>query len=99
MRAMEPHPHEFFAGHAFALRDLRFVMRENVVHATAVDIDLIAEQGSRHRAALDVPARTSRPPWRIPFHIAVFFVPCFPEREIADVFLVVLVMFDAAARL
>ena len=43
MRAMQPVAHEFFPSDAFALRDLRLVMRENVIHSTAVDVDLIAE--------------------------------------------------------
>jgi hypothetical protein len=34
-------------------------------------------------------------PWRIPFHIAIFFVPRFPEREIADVLLVVFIVLHA----
>ena len=43
MRAMQPVAHEFFPGDAFALRNLRFVMGENVIDAAAVNIDLIAE--------------------------------------------------------
>ena len=43
MRAMQPVTDEFFAGDAFALRDLRFVMRENVIDATAMNVDLIAK--------------------------------------------------------
>src|SRR5438132_410901 len=49
MGAMQPIAHEFLAGHTFALRDLRFVMRENVVHAAAVNVDLIADQPGRPR--------------------------------------------------
>ena len=44
MRAMQPVANELFPGHAFALCDLRFVMREDVIDAAAVDVDLIAEQ-------------------------------------------------------
>src|SRR5207237_6971492 len=91
MSAVQPIADKLFAGYAFALRDLGFVMRENIVHAAAVDVDLIAKQRGRHCAALDVPAGPPRSPWRIPFHIAIFFVPCFPQREVADVFLAVLV--------
>src|SRR5437870_9325699 len=92
MRAMQPIVHELFPGHAFALRDLGFVMREDVVHSAAMNVDLVAEQCSCHRAALDVPARPSWSPRRIPFHVAVVFVPRFPQREVSNVFLVVLVM-------
>src|SRR5438132_1363895 len=71
MRAVQPRPHKLFSGHAFALRDLRFVVRKDIVYTAAMDVDLIAEERGRHRAALDVPAGTSWSPWRIPFHIAI----------------------------
>src|SRR6478735_768688 len=99
MRAMQPVPHELLSGHAFALCDLRFVMRKDVIDTAAMDIDLVAEQRHRHRAAFDVPAGTTRSPWRIPFHVAVCFVPSFPQRKVANVFLVVFVMLHSACRL
>src|SRR5207249_9988672 len=99
MRAMQPVTDEFFSGHAFALCDFRFVMREDIIDAAAMDIDLITQQRSRHRAALRVPAGPAQPPWRGPFYIANFFVPRFPQREIYDVFLVVFVMLHAYCQL
>src|SRR5262245_41009270 len=98
MRAMQPVTYEFFSGDPFALADLRLVMRENVVDAAAMNVDLIAQQGRRHRTAFDVPARPSWPPGRIPLYVAVFFIPRLPKREIADVFLVVFVMLHAPGR-
>src|ERR1700731_2332108 len=95
MRAMQPVLHKLFPGYAFTLRTLRFVMWENIVHAAAVDIDLIAQNGRCHCAALNVPSGSARSPWRIPFHIAIVFVPRFPKREVADVLLVVLIMLNA----
>src|SRR4051794_14438611 len=62
MRAMQPVTHELLSRHAFALRDLRLVMREDVIDAAAMDVDLIAQQRHGHRAALDVPAWTARSP-------------------------------------
>ena len=50
-----------FSRSRLPLRDLRFVMRENVIHAAAMNIDLFAEQCRRHRAALDVPAGSPAP--------------------------------------
>src|SRR5437660_10237999 len=97
MRAVQPHSHKLFSGHAFALRDLRFVVRKDIVYTAAMDVDLIAEERVRHPAALDVPAGASRSPWRIPFHTAIFFIPPFPKCEVADVFFVVLVMLHAAS--
>ena len=43
VRAMHPVAYKFFAGHAFALRDLRFVMWKNVIDAAAMNVELIAE--------------------------------------------------------
>ncbi len=74
-------------------------MRENIVDAAAVDVDLIAEQRGCHRAALDVPSGTAATPRTFPADIAVFFIPCFPKREVADVFLVVFVVLYPAGRL
>src|SRR5207244_8036416 len=98
MRAVQPYPHKLFSGHAFALRDLRLMVRKDIVYTAAMDVDLIAEERGRHRAALDVPAGTSRSPLRIPFHIAIFFVPRLPKCEVADGFFVVLFMVQAAGR-
>ena len=82
MRAVQPVAHEFFPVHAFALRDLRFVMRKNIVDAAAVNIDLLAEERGCHRTALDVPAGPARDPMDFPSHFAVLFIPRFPKREI-----------------
>src|SRR5438552_5120354 len=46
-----------------------------------------------------MPAWTTWAPWRIPFHIAIFLVPCFPQREVANAFLIVFVVLHAPRRL
>src|SRR5207244_3621092 len=43
MRTMQPIADEFFSGHAFALCNLSFVVRKNVIDAAAMDINLIAD--------------------------------------------------------
>src|SRR5215471_17588037 len=96
MRAVQPIAHEFLSRDAFALRDLRFVMWEDVVDPAAVDIDLVSQQLGGHCAALDVPARTTRAPRGIPFYIAVLFVPRFPQCKIPYVFLIVFIVLHAA---
>src|SRR5262249_10866899 len=45
-----------------------------------------------------MPAGPTRSPRRIPFHVAVILVPRFPEREIADVLLVIFVVLYAPGR-
>src|SRR5438270_12325068 len=97
VRAVHPIPDEFFPRASFRLRDLCFVVRENIIHAAAMNIELIAEQLRRHRAALDVPARPPVPPRAFPFHRAIRFIPRFPKREIADVLLVVLIALHPAS--
>ena len=96
---MQPVAYEFFSGDPFRLRDLGFVMRENVIHAAAMNIDLIAEQRRRHGAAFDVPARTASAPWAFPADIAIFFIPRLPQCKVSNVFLVVLVVLHPAGRL
>ena len=96
VRAVQPVADEFFAGAAFGLRDLGLVMREDVVDAAAMDIEFRAEEGGGHGAALDVPAGPAAAPGRIPADVAIGFVPRFPEREVADAFLFVFVVADAA---
>src|SRR2546428_3898543 len=99
MFAVQPVTHEFFAGAAFALSDLRFMMRENVVHAAAVDVNLIAQQRGGHGAALYVPAGATATPRTFPADLTIFFILCFPKGKVADVFFIVLVMFHAPTRL
>src|SRR5450759_4844818 len=96
---MQPVADEFLSRDSFTLCDLRFVVRKNVIDAPTMDVELIAEQLRGHRAAFDVPARAARSPWRLPFHVAVFLIPCFPKREIANVFLVVFVVLHPPGRL
>src|SRR3954462_15069737 len=96
MRAMQPITDEFFPGASLRLRNLRFVMRKNIVHPAAMNIELLPEQLGRHGTALDMPARPARSPRALPLYGAVRFIPRFPKCEIADVFLLVLVAFHPA---
>src|SRR5438477_11607551 len=93
---MHPVAHEFFSGHAFALRNFRLVMWENIIDPTTVNIDLIAQQRDCHLAALEVPAGATTTPGRIPTHLAIGFIPRFPKRKIAIVFLLLLIVENAS---
>ena len=53
---------------AATLRDLAFVVREDVVLTARVKIDFVAKQHARHRAALKVPTRISLAPRARPPH-------------------------------
>src|SRR5579864_5923578 len=81
VRAVQPVVHKFFSGYAFALCDLRLVVGKDVVDAAAMNVDLISKERGGHGAALNVPARPARPPWRIPFHIAVILVHAFHNAK------------------
>ena len=62
------------------------MVREAEVEAAAVDLELGAEVLLRHRRALDVPARASGPPGRVPLRVLVC-LRRLPEGEVAGVFL------------
>ena len=91
MGAVHPEIHEFEAGAAFRLRNFGLVVRENVVHPPAMDVDPVAEQGGGHGAAFDVPSRASAAPRAVPGDMTVVFIVGLPEREVADVLLFVFV--------
>ena len=64
-----------------------------------MDIEGLAEFGHAHRGALDVPPRSALAPGRAPHgsDLSVYVLGLLPEREVADVVLVVLVGGDAFA--
>jgi hypothetical protein len=77
---------------ALALGDLVLVVREQQVDAARVQVDRLAKVLLDHRAALDVPAGAPRrgPLGPGPLHVAVLLgLVGLPEREVADVVLVV----------
>ena len=88
---MHPQPDEWHVCHAFRLRNLRLMMRKNVVLAATMDVDLRTQKCRRHGAALDMPTRAPAPPWAFPPHVAVFLIPGFPQCKIAGLFLLVFV--------
>src|SRR5205823_7197336 len=81
-RVVQPEPGERVTGRV-RLGALVLVVREDQVHATAVDVELAAEVGGRHRRALQVPARTPGAPRRRPGRLAR--LRALPQREVARV--------------
>ena len=66
---MEPVAREVrMPARAATLRDLALVVREDVVLAARVEVDLLAEEHLRHRAALEVPAGVALAPRARPAH-------------------------------
>src|SRR5207237_4295913 len=63
------------------------------VDASRVDVERIAKVALAHRGALDVPTRTTPPERRVPrgADLLIARLRLLPEREVADVLLVVLV--------
>ena len=88
---MHPSPDEFLARGGLGLRDLVLVVREEVVDAARVQIERFAQILHGHGRAFNVPAGTPASPRRIPAHGAVGILPRLPEREVADVLLVIFV--------
>ena len=82
---VHPEADERLAGQAFGLGDLRLVVREHEVPATAVDREAVAQVLHAHRRAFDVPARPALAPRGWPRRLAVFLR--LPEDEIERVVL------------
>src|SRR5581483_10290321 len=80
-------------GKALALSNLILVVRENIVHAAGVNVEVRTKILHRHRAALDMPSRETTPPGALPGHLATL-LGCLPERE---VFRIVLLLVLALA--
>ena len=62
------------------------MMRESEVLAAAVYVDGLAQVLLGHCGALDVPARSSHAPWRLPCDLG-FFLASLPESEVQRIFL------------
>lgn len=101
MSPMHPVFREFFSGECLCLCDFVLMMREEVIDATHVDIDLCSEVVMVTCATLDMPAWTScqRSLFTIyrhgdsPFILTItFLVVGFPESEISHLFLIVLIV-------
>src|SRR3989344_8315551 len=76
---------------AFTLGNLTFVMREDVVFAARVNVDLRSEELGTHGTALNVPTRESIAPGRKPaqYMMRIFadaFLPKGKVRRMAFVF-------------
>src|SRR5256886_8517655 len=82
---VHPHARELAAS-AARLRELVLVVREDQVDPAAVDLEDRTEKLLGHRRALDVPARTARPPRRLPDGVLALLVR-LPERKVARVLL------------
>ena len=78
---------------ALALRDLVRVVREGVVHAAAVQVEVFAVVLHRNAGALDVPARISDAPGGIPLERLILELGLRePEDEVVLVLLVLILL-------
>src|SRR2546422_11152055 len=68
------------------LRALVLVVRKDQVEAAEVDLEARTEELLRHRGALDVPARATAAPRRVPGRVLAFFRR-LPEGEVARLLL------------
>ena len=82
---------------ALRLRDLVRMVRECVVDAAAVDVEVFAQIFERNAGAFDVPARIADAPRRIPLERLILKLGfCEPEHEVVLVALV-RILLDALA--
>ena len=93
VRAVHPVADEGFLAISctLALGYLGLVVRKNVVHAAAMDVDGLAEQSGSHSAALDVPTGPSFAPGALPANSTILPNPGLPKRKVGDGLLVVFV--------
>ena len=77
---MHPVANKRFAAGCLGLGDFIFVMRENQVLTTAVNIDSVAQEFVIHGRALNMPARSSLSPGGGPGRLAFFFK--FPDNKV-----------------
>src|SRR5215475_71846 len=98
MLAVDPEPDKRLPGGRFALRDFVFVMRKNVIHTAAMDVESFAEIFHRHGRTFQVPARTPFAKRRLPLGFARI-LRSLPEDEIARLLLFVFVCVNAGADL
>ena len=54
-----------------ALRNLVRMVREDIIHTAAVDVEPLAEIFDADAGALDVPARIAEPPRAFPFQLLI----------------------------
>src|SRR5689334_25173533 len=97
MLEVNPVANKLFARRAFTLRDLILVMREDEIDAACVNVERLTKILHRHRRAFDMPAGTAATDRSVPRRLALVGW-IFPEREVARVFLLVLVSVDSIAR-
>src|SRR5688572_24784525 len=65
---MYPIAHRCYMIANSTLRDLTFMMREQKIHTTAMNIELCTEIFCCHGRTLDMPARKPYSPWTLPAH-------------------------------
>ena len=85
---VHPVAHKLLAAHRLRLRNLVLVVREHQVLAAAVDVNRLAEILLTHDRALNVPARPSLAPGRLPVGLA--FLLRLPEHEVVRILLCLL---------
>src|ERR1051325_5174739 len=86
---MAPPSSERLARRSFRLSDLVFVVGKDQVDSPAMNVERRPEQLDRHRRALEMPPRTTAPPWGIPrrARLLVLRLRRLPESEVLRVLL------------
>ena len=78
------------------MSNLRFMVREYVINPATMNIDLRTQQPSGHSTALNMPAGPAAAPRTVPADVTIFFIPRFPECEIANALFLVLIASNPA---
>ena len=75
------------------LRDLIGVMRKDIVHSTAVNIQIFAQMLHADAGALNMPARIANTPWTVPFQLLILELRLGkPENKVCLIALVLILL-------
>src|SRR3989344_3362820 len=71
--AVEPETDERFACGCFALGNFIFMMRENEIFASTMNIQCFAQMFHAHARTLDMPTGAALSPWAFPKNLSIAF--------------------------
>ena len=90
---MEPVIAPLVAQIGFALRDLIGMVREGIIDAAAMDVEILPEMLHRNTAALDVPAGVAHPPRGVPLELLILeFAFGEPQHEVRLIALILVLL-------
>ena len=82
---MEPICYEFLMRKCFALGNFIFMVREEQINPSRMNIKLFTQILHAHCRTLNMPSWSTLSKWRVPPYISIIGSPTFPKREILHI--------------